>query len=241
VPQVLGRRELGRALLARQMLLERADLTPQEAAERLVGLQAQSPYAPYFGLWTRLKAFTTGDLADALTDRRLIRIALMRSTVHMVTPADYRLLRPWIQPALDRELNSAFKKALDGLDRTVVAKAGCALLTDRHLTPGEIGRALHERWPDRDPHALAVVVRNLVPLVQIPPRAIWGIGGTTRYTPADAWTGTAPDAAPDPARLVLRYLAAFGPACRFPKSPARMSEVLCAWRSGVTSVDRRRR
>ena len=101
--QVLRRRELGRALLARQMLLERADATAEEAVTRLVGMQAQAPYAPYFGLWSRLRKFGTADLTDALTKRRLVRVALMRSTVHLVTTADYRSLRPWAQPALDRE------------------------------------------------------------------------------------------------------------------------------------------
>jgi hypothetical protein len=85
------------------MLLERADATAEEAVTRLVGMQAQAPYAPYFGLWSRLRKFGTADLTDALTKRRLVRVALMRSTVHLVTTADYRSLRPWAQPALDRE------------------------------------------------------------------------------------------------------------------------------------------
>ncbi|GAB3393083.1 winged helix DNA-binding domain-containing protein [Amycolatopsis echigonensis] len=210
--QVLGRRELGRALLARQWLLERADATVEEAVTRLVGMQAQAPYAPYFGLWSRLRTFGTADLADALTERRLVRVALMRSTIHLVTTADYRSLRPWAQPALDRELNTAFKTPLTGLDRAAVAESGRALLDARHLTPKELGAALHERWPDREPHALATVVRNLVPLVQVPPRAVWGVGGTTRYATAAGWTGAEPDPAADSERIVLRYLAAFGPA-----------------------------
>ncbi|WP_433394108.1 DNA glycosylase AlkZ-like family protein [Micromonospora sp. KLBMP9576] len=75
-------------------------------------MQAQAPYAPYFGLWSRLRKFGTADLTDALTKRRLVRVALMRSTVHLVTTADYRSLRPWAQPALDRELDTAFKRIL---------------------------------------------------------------------------------------------------------------------------------
>lgn len=210
--QVLGRRELGRALLARQWLLERADATVEEAVTRLVGMQAQAPYAPYFGLWSRLRKFGTADLADALTERRLVRVALMRSTVHLVTTADYRSLRPWAQPALHRELDTAFKTTLTGLDRATVAESGRALLGTRHLTPKELGAALHQRWPDREPRALATVVRNLVPLVQVPPRAIWGVGGTTRYATAAGWTGAEPAPAADSEQIVLRYLAAFGPA-----------------------------
>ena len=138
--QVLGRRELGRALLARQWLLERADATVEEAVTRLVGMQAQAPYAPYFGLWSRVRKFGTADLADALTERRLVRIALMRSTVHLVTTADCRSLRPWAQPALDRELDTAFKTALTGLDRVAVAESGRALLDGQHRTPKSSGR-----------------------------------------------------------------------------------------------------
>jgi Winged helix DNA-binding domain len=212
MPQVLGRRELGRALLARQMLLKRVDLTAEEAITRLAGMQAQEPYAPYFGLWTRLREFRTDHLADALTQRRVVRIALMRSTVHLVTTAQYRALRTWVQPPLDRELDTAFKKALAGLDRMAVAEAGRALLDERPLTPAELGQSLRERWPDREPRALATVVRNLVPLVQVPPRAIWGVGGATRYATAATWTGAVPDQVPDQERIVLGYLAAFGPA-----------------------------
>ncbi|EFL12379.1 conserved hypothetical protein [Streptomyces sp. AA4] len=208
----LGRRELGRALLARQSLLERADATVEEAVARLVGMQAQAPYAPYFGLWSRIRAFRTADLADALTERRLVRVALMRSTVHLVTVADYRALRPWSQDALDRELDTAFKAPLAGLDRAAVAESGRALLGTRPLTPKELRAVLHEQWPDRDPHALATVVRNRVPLVQVPPRAVWGVGGTTRYAAAADWTGTEPAATADAEQIVLRYLAAFGPA-----------------------------
>ncbi|MGY1452347.1 winged helix DNA-binding domain-containing protein [Streptomyces sp. SS8] len=212
-PPVLSQRALGRALLARQFLLERGEAKVTDAVEHLVGLQAQAPYAPYYGLWTRLADFRTDDLVDAITERRVVRIALMRSTVHLVTPRDCAALRPWIQPALDRELNTAFRKALDGLDRDAVAAAGRELLEERHLTTQELGALLHERWPDREARAMTYVVRNTVPLVQVPPRGIWGVGGLTRYATAASWLGDAgrgPGAAPED--LVLRYLAAFGPA-----------------------------
>ncbi|MER5478843.1 winged helix DNA-binding domain-containing protein [Streptomyces sp. NPDC002734] len=211
---VLGPRALGRATLARQLLLSRAELGVVPAVELLVGMQAQAPYAPYFGLWTRLRDFRTEHLADALNERRLLRIGLMRSTIHLVTPHDSRALRPWVQPALDRELDTAFRQATHGLDRAAVAAAGRELLDTEALTTKELGERLHKLWPDRDARALTYVVRNLVPLVQVPPRAIWGVGGTTRYATADSWAGPGPDpdALPTPETLVLRYLAAFGPA-----------------------------
>lgn len=209
---LLGPRELNRALLARQLLLQRAVTPAEKAVEHLVGMQAQAPYAPYFGLWTRLADFRTDDLADALTGRRLVRIGLMRSTIHLVTPDDCMALRPWVQPALDRELNTAFRKQTDGLDRAAVAAAGRALLAEEPLSTKELGVRLHEQWPDREARALTYVVRNLVPLVQVPPRGIWGAGGLTRYATAEDWLGRPGEPGARPAGTVLRYLAAFGPA-----------------------------
>ncbi|WP_406149009.1 winged helix DNA-binding domain-containing protein [Streptomyces sp. NBC_01012] len=209
---VLTPRALGRALLARQFLLDRAELPAEDAVTHLVGMQAQAPYAPYFGLWTRLRGFRVEHLVDALNERRLLRIGLMRSTIHLVTPDDCAELRPWVQPALDRELNTAFRKQTEGLDRDEVAAYGREVLKDRALSTKELGELLHQRWPDREPRALTYVVRNRVPLVQVPPRGIWGVGGLTRYATVEDWTGHTPVAEPDPAALVLRYLAAFGPA-----------------------------
>ncbi|MEJ8651768.1 crosslink repair DNA glycosylase YcaQ family protein [Streptomyces sp. MS1.AVA.3] len=91
---VLSTRALNRALLARQLLLRRHQLGVLDAVTRLVGLQAQAPNPPYIGLWTRLDGFAIEDLAGALQDRSLTRIAVMRSTVHLVTAQDCRTLRP---------------------------------------------------------------------------------------------------------------------------------------------------
>jgi hypothetical protein len=144
VPQVLRRRELGRALLARQMLLERADAAAEQALTRLTGMQAQAPYAPYFGLWSRLRRF-------GLSERRVVRVALMRSTVHLVSADDYRTLRPWAQPALDQELDTAYQKQLSGLDRAAVADAGRTLLATRQLTPSNSGPRCTSGGPTATP------------------------------------------------------------------------------------------
>jgi hypothetical protein len=82
---LLDRRALNRATLARQLLLRRSDLPTPEVVEHLVGVQAQTPHTWYVGLWTRIAGFRPEDAADPLTARRLVRVALMRGTIHLVT------------------------------------------------------------------------------------------------------------------------------------------------------------
>ncbi|WP_460346259.1 winged helix DNA-binding domain-containing protein [Actinoallomurus acanthiterrae] len=210
--EVLSRRALNRALLARQMLLARETVPAVRAVERLVGMQAQAPLAPYVGLWTRVEGFRTEDLADRIIGRDLVRITLMRGTIHLVSADDCRWVRPLIQPMLDRALNAGYGRHLTGLDVEEVVSAGRALVEERPRTFAELGAALGESRPDRDGGALTAVVRTRVPLVQLPPRGIWGQGGQAVHTSAEAWLGRplAPDPAPED--LVLRYLAAYGPA-----------------------------
>src|SRR4029453_17524381 len=102
--RMLSRRALGRATLARQLLLARAELSPLAAAEHLVGLQAQTPHTWYVGLWSRIAGCRTADIADLLTGRAAVRIALMRSTIHFVSAADALALRPLMEPGLSRDL-----------------------------------------------------------------------------------------------------------------------------------------
>jgi hypothetical protein len=85
---VLSRRALNRALLERQLLLRRTTSPALDAVEHLVGMQAQAPTPPYYGLWTRLTGFRPADLADLITGRQVVRIALMRGTVHLVSFRD---------------------------------------------------------------------------------------------------------------------------------------------------------
>jgi Winged helix DNA-binding domain len=227
--EVLSRRALNRALLSRQLLLDRPGLPSDDAGgrrarvietvEHLVGLQAQAPFPPYYGLWSRLDRFQPADLASLLTDRRVVRIALMRGTIHLVSARDCLPLRRMVQPVIERGMRSAHGKQLAGVDAEELAATGRALVESEPMTFSQLGQALAKRWPDHPPAALAQAVRAFVPLVQVPPRAVWGRAGQSVHTSAECWLGQpvqpveASPAEPDGiARLVTRYLAAFGPA-----------------------------
>jgi len=98
LPRTLSRRALNRATLDRQLLLRRAELSALRATEHLVGLQAQTPHTWYVGLWSRIAGCDTMAVAELLTSRAAVRIALMRSTIHFVSAADALALRPLVQP-----------------------------------------------------------------------------------------------------------------------------------------------
>jgi hypothetical protein len=231
-PRVLSRRALNRALLARQLLLDRSRLPaagPDRAEqvvrtiEHLVGLQAQAPFPPYYGLHARLDGFRPGDLAGLLTGRGAARIALMRGTIHLVSARDCLPLRRVVQPVLERGMRGVYGKQLAGVDPAALAEAGRRLVESEPMTFSQLGQALALRWPDHPPAALAQGVRAFVPLVQVPPRAVWGQAGQSLHTSAEHWLGQRhPDgeaAYPGPpasqaelVHLVTRYLGAFGPA-----------------------------
>ena len=96
----ISRRGLGRALLARQLLLERSALGIVDAVEHLVAMQAQSPQAPFVGLWSRLAGFDPDELSRLLVDREVVRATTLRTTVHLSTTRDYLALRPAVAPVI---------------------------------------------------------------------------------------------------------------------------------------------
>jgi winged helix DNA-binding protein len=218
--RVLTLRELNRATLARQMLLEPAggSMTVAAVIERLVGLQAQQASAPYVGVWTRLDGFDRDDLAKAIEDRSVVKATLMRGTLHLVTAADYPWVRRAIQPALTAAADSiAIRRGGKGaFDPDEILAAGRRFFGEEHHTYAELSAMLTDLHPDVDIGSMRYTVRTHVPLVQVPTDTRWSYPGQPRFTLAEDWLGRpvpVEEQADDDLRdLVRRYLAAFGPA-----------------------------
>jgi hypothetical protein len=210
---VLSNRALNRATLERQLLLRRSTLSPLAAIEHL-GMQAQVPLNPYTGLWSRLEDFRPEELAQLLEDRKVVRMALMRATIHLVSADDALVLRPLMQPVLDTELarHPEYGPALDGIDVAAVLDFARPLLAERPRTGRELRALMEERFPRADGAALAYACRCLLPFVQVPPRGVWGRSAQVASTTAESWLGRSLAARPSLDDVVLRYLAAFGPA-----------------------------
>jgi len=212
----LSLRELNRATLDRQLLLHRPAMPARQAIEHLGGLQAQAPLAPYVGLWTRLAGFRHQELQHLLTERAVVRAHLLRNTVHLLTAEDFLTFRPLFQSVMERALTAHFGRNLTGVDPAEVREVASALLTQTPLTRTELGRRLAQWWPGHDPGSLAYAATHLLQLVQVPPRGIWGSSGPSAWFLAAAWLAgtTMPPLTGRQAteRLVLRYLAAYGPA-----------------------------
>ena len=190
-------------------------------------MQAQVPNSPYVGLWSRLEGFRPDQLADLITQRRAVRLGIMRNTIHLVTARDCIALRPLFSPVLQRGLQgSPFGRNLVGVEMQPLIRQATNLMKEKPRTLAELGALLHERWPDRDPISLAYAIRHLVPLVQVPPRGVWGKSAQATWTSAELWLGQPMAEKPSMDALILRYLAAFGPAT---------AADLSAW-SGLTGL-----
>jgi winged helix DNA-binding protein len=210
--RVLSDRELGRATLERQLLLRRSSRSAADAVRHLVGIQAQAVNAPYLGLWSRLESFTVDALSALLTGRRVVRAGSLRGTQHLTTDDDYLWLRPLTHPAGLRQRQAGFGRRTEGVDLDELADVARGLLAGRTLTRSALRDLLAERFPGRDAEALAWSAQCLLWIVHPPPTGIWRTGGPTRFALAEEWIGRPVAADPDPACLIRRYLAAYGPA-----------------------------
>jgi hypothetical protein len=195
------------------MLLERADLTAAQAMETLVGMQAQNPHDPYYGLWSRLVGFDPEELSGMLERGEALRGALMRATLHLSTTTDFLFLRSHLQETMAAVLGStSFARDTAGLDRSALLECGRALLEERPMARAELGKALEERWPGVAGSSMAQVVTYLLPVIQVPPRGLWGRTGKAAWTTIETWVGRGLPPRTDIERIVTRYLAVFGPA-----------------------------
>ncbi|MBE3567607.1 MAG: AlkZ family DNA glycosylase [Thermogemmatispora sp.] len=212
---VLNRRQLNRATLARQWLLERVEVSPLEASEHLVGLQAQLPAPPFIGLWTRLRNFRHQELHHLLQQRKIVRATLMRATLHLVSAADYLRFRLALQPALTRSLQSFFRRGGDPAIQAAVVEEARSLLREGPATFAVLRQRLAERFPELEPAHIAYLVRMQLPLVQVPDQGAWGFSNNPHYATAFDWLREEGEPWPPEEGLrllVRRYLAAFGPA-----------------------------
>jgi hypothetical protein len=211
---VLHPRALNRATLARQHLLARVAMPATQMVEHLVGMQAQVPENPYVALWSRLEGFQPTELSEDMAQRRAVRGGLMRGTLHLATDDDFLAMWPLIRPVLDRVLHgqSPFGRAMAGIEPEALMAAGRAWLDERPLTRAQLAPLMAENWPDHDGPSLAYALTYLLALVQVTPRGLWQRSGASAFTTVEAWLGRSVEPEPDIDALVIRYLAAFGPA-----------------------------
>jgi hypothetical protein len=205
-------RALNRATLARQMLLAREKTTALQAVERLVGLQAQWPRPPFVGLWSRIEGFRREDLAGALQRRELCRATMMRGTLHVVSARDFLRLRPSIQPVLTRGMKSILRDRATALDVPALVREARAFFEERPRTFTELRDHLMTLHPEGDERAMGFAVRTHLPLVQVPTEATWAFPADSDFAVAESYLGASLGEDASPVALILRYLAAFGPA-----------------------------
>ncbi len=201
---ILTQRALNRALLARQLLLERASLSIPDAVEQVGGLQTQYAPSGYVGLWTRLTGFQRADLTGALEDRRVIQATLMRITIHMVSRREYWRYAIGVRSARRAWVLRIPSAAPSEADMVARADRMRAALADGPRTVKELGEL---------GTGFVGTLGLWVDLVRVPPSGTWDRRRADRLALAEDWVG-APDATEDDGltHLVRAYLRAFGPA-----------------------------
>jgi hypothetical protein len=208
--RVLSTRALNRALLARQLLLERSKLPLTRALERIGGLQTQYAPSAYIGLWSRLQDFRRDSLTRALERRKVVQATLMRSTIHMVSAGDY-----WAMvEAIRRERRRWWLGVQRHQVKLDMEKAGALLRT--HLRDGprrqsELTAALKA---EGFPMPAAWSAANLwLDMVRVPPSGTWERRRADLYGLAEEWLGPSTSTEAEGQELLIRrYLAGFGPA-----------------------------
>jgi hypothetical protein len=203
--RILTLRELNRALLSRQLLLEPRKLGVQQAVEKLCALQAQWPPSPYLALWTRLAGFRKEQLTRALEQHKVIRSTLFRITLHITSARDYPYYAAAALIAARDATPRVTTEKLEELSRRVRAVAMKRPVTHAEIETLAAAEMRGFRWR----------TRTLTPLVHLPPGGTWSHYGSVQLRAMEAVLGAELPSREDGAeRLVRRYLAAFGPATR---------------------------
>ncbi len=211
--RVLSLHELNRATLDRQLLLRRHAIPASEAIERLAGMQAQLAQPPFVGLWSRVEGFEREELAAMYRARTAVRATLMRATLHLVTTRDFVQFRETLQPVLDAAGASiTSRRDSSDFDREAVLSVAREFIAEQPRTFAEISKLLESRWPDVDIGSMRYTVRTQLRLLQVPIDGPWSFPTNAPFTLAEPFLGATLDPAHHVEDLVMRYLAAFGPA-----------------------------
>jgi hypothetical protein len=208
--EVLSTRALNRALLARQLLLERFGGPLTGALERVAGLQTQYAPSAYIALWSRLEGFRRDALTKTLHQRRAVQATLMRSTIHIVSARDFPLFAAAIRRPRQEWWARVQRRQMEGVDMEDVARRVRTFLADGPRQRTELEELLREGG---FPPIAAASVGMWVDLVRVPPSGTWEQRRADLYGLADDWVGTT-DAteAESQEHLIKRYLGGFGPA-----------------------------
>jgi hypothetical protein len=206
--RVLTQQELNRALLERQMLLERHKLGLPKALERMGTLQAQYAPSMYVGLWSRVEGFERDVLTTALERRSAVQGTLMRATIHLASKADYWPIAVAIREARREAFLKGRRGRYDGRQMQALADRLRKRLSEKSpLSRKEIHELL-----GADP-SITNGVNMWLDLVRVPPSGTWERRRADLYAAAEDWIG--PERG-DPRHgaelLVRRYLGGFGPA-----------------------------
>lgn len=203
--------QLNRALLARQWLLRRRRATVRDAAHAVAGLQSQEPKDPHVALWSRISGFKPQHLREAAERREIVRGSYLRCTIHTASVEDFTAFRLLLQPVIDRELVN-HRKLMDGFDPARLETAARELMAASPLTAQQLGERLLPRFPQAQKAGLGYWIRTCIALAMVPTDDRWGYSRPPRFVPAEQWLDR-PLAADTPlAALLLRGLAAIGPA-----------------------------
>jgi hypothetical protein len=206
-PRSLTQRELNRALLARQLLLERESLTIPRALERMGGLQAQYAPSMYIGLWSRVEGFERDSLTAALEKRKVVQGTLQRATIHLVSKRDWWPFEIAVRDARRSAWGKAARRA-----GSIEKVPGAAKRLRPRLVDGPQARAELEKVVGGGAQIVNGVGMH-VSLVRVPPSGTWERRRADIYAGAEEWVGK-PNVEYDDAveHVVRRYLGGFGPA-----------------------------